>query len=374
MILDDTLLETARSLLHERFPDGAGSACAAYSLDGRVYTGTAAPNGSLEEPELAPIEDAAKNGELLVALVTLAWDGPGTAVLVRPPRAATLDRLQEQAQRHAQIAVGGDGEHVVVRALWELVRGNPNAALLAGNFGGGMKAIGPDLVSLAKDPGVPRTRAEFPAHLRLALDREEIRANARRPGHPTSSFVTPMHVDSVSLRQIWLAFEYASEKFVFGLVDSWRPRLAELGCNPQDVVHIKQGWEALRNSFGVLVIWVGTRRPVEKESPFNPYDASTLTAGVPIHEFLPLREPPAAPEEARNEALVRDLVEILAKKEGGFASYLRQRNLFRIDLFDGGGTGGCPFATMSAELFHETARTLESALSEGRILLSATAR
>ena len=370
MILDDALLDTARSLLLERFPHGPGMACAAYSLDGRVYTGVAHDAGARDaEPERAPIEDAARNGELLVALVTLTWDGPGSAVRVRAPLGGTLDRLQTQAQRHAQIAVDGEGGSVTVRALWELVAKNPNAALVAGNFGSGMKAIGPDLVSLAKDPGIPRTRAEFPSHLLAALSREEIRANARRPGHPTSSFVTPMHVESVSLRQVWLAFEWASEKFVFGLVDSWRPRLAELGCNAQDVVHIKQGWEALRNSFGALVIWVGTRRPVEKESPFNPYDASTLTAGVPIHEFLPLPEPPAAPQEARNAALVRSLVDVLGRKDGGFASYLKQRNLFRIDLFDGGGTGGCPFATMSTELFSEAAKTLDAALAEGRILL-----
>jgi hypothetical protein len=378
--VDQQLIDTAERLLYERFPQSPGRACAAYSRQGRIFTGILMKSErAMIEPEMGPIAESEKKGELITALVTLAWEGPGSPVVVRTPAPIILEHLQSQARRHAQIAVGGSiAETVAVRPLWELIRElSPqyylNKALIRGRFGGGMKAIADELVEFAKDPGVRRTRAEFSDTLVEGLKHKKIRDNAAAVGLPGSKFLTPTHLDSVSLRHIWLAFELASEKFTFEVIDSIRPKLADLGCNDADVVHIKQGLEALRNIFSVLVVLTGTRRRILNECPFYPYDSFRLQHGIPIHRYIQfelLDETLAEDTATRNHALVRQLIGVLAQSgEGGFTSYLRQRELFKVDLFNGGGAGYCPFSLMSNEIICATAIGLERALDERIVIL-----
>jgi hypothetical protein len=203
-----------------------------------------------------------------------------------------------------------------------------------------------------------------------ALAHEALRPNARAPAFGGSRFLQPAGLESVSLRHVWLAFELASEKFAFDVVDAITPALVELGCNDADVLHVRQGLEALRNVFGVLVVFVGTGAPVPNEGPFNPYWAATLTAGASIDQYFGKETLPEGGPAARNKALVRRLVSVLANRsEGSFPSYLRQRDVFRMDVFGGNGTGHCPFAVMSVEMLLETGRALESALADGLVLL-----
>lgn len=335
---------------------------------------------AMVEPEMGPISESEKRGELIAALVTLTWEGPGSPVVVRTPAPVILEHLQSQARRHAQIAVGGViVETVAVRPLWELIlelspQHYPNTALMNGSFGGGMKTIAHDLAEFAKDVGVRRTRAEFSDALVEGLKHEEIRENAAAPALPGSKFLTPTHLESVSLRHIWLAFELVSEEFTSDVIDWLRGKLTDLGCNEADVIHIKQGLEALRNIFAVLLVLTSTRRKVLNECPFYPYDSFRLQRGVPIHRYIqfePLEDTPAEDIAARNDALVRQLIRVLAqRKEGGFTSYLRQRELFSVDLFSGGGAGHCPFSIMSNEVVYATAIGLERALDERIVILA----
>jgi hypothetical protein len=183
--------------------------------------------------------------------------------------------------------------------------------------------------------------------------------------------MTPADLQSVTLRHIWLALEVTVEELADDLVDSVRPRLAELGCADADVVHVRQGIEALRNVLSVLIVLAGTRREVVKESPFNPYDAFRLQRGEPIHLAIAFEEPPPGDTASRNASLVRQLIAVLANRgQGGFASYLRQRELFKVDLFNGNGTGHCPFSALSTEIVFETAPALQRALDEGVLLLA----
>jgi hypothetical protein len=373
MIVDRDLVDIATRLLQERFAHHRGRACAAYGPDGRVFGGVSTDGaGEALEPELGVIAEAAEHGQVLTALVTVAREGDGAPVTVRPPPRPIIERLLGSARRHAQIAMeGAPGAAVSVRCLWELIPHGPNSALLRGRYGGGMKAIGAELAALARDVGVPLARAELRGRLQAALRSGAIRRNAAAPGFGGSALTTPANLPSVALRHIWLALELAVEQLTDDLVESLRPRLAELGCNDADVVHVKQGVEALRNVLSALIVLAGTRREVVKESPFNPYDAFRLQHGLPIHLVVPFAEPPPGDTAARNVALVRQLIGALSKRgDGGFAHYLRQRELFKVDLFQGGGTGHCPFAALSTEIVFEAALGLDEAL-EGRLLLLA---
>jgi hypothetical protein len=381
MHVDQALIDTAERLLRATFPGGPGQACAAYSRDGDIYIGTSMTTGSdLIDAEANPVFEAARRGELIAALVTVGWEGPGSPVVARVPRAKVLRDLQSQARRHAQIATSGSvTETVVVRPLWELTceldaQYNSNTALAKGHFGHGMKSIGGELEQFARDTGVFRTRAEFSDILVTALKCEKIRASASSVGAPGSKFLTPTRLDSVSLRHVWLAFELAAEQFTFDLVDSFRNRLSDLGGNEADIVHIKQGLEALRNIFSVLVVLTGTRLPVLNESPFYPYDSSVLHTGTPIHRYIrfdEIDEVRADEPSVRNNALIQQLVRVLANRGyGGFTSYIRQRGLFRVDLFDGGGPGHCPFSAVSNEIIYSTASGLERALREEVVILA----
>jgi hypothetical protein len=374
MIVDSYLIDAATRLLHERFPDRAGKACAAYGPSGRIFVGVAierAGDGPIE-PEFGAIGEAAAGRQIITALATVAWEGPGTPISIRAPAREVIGQLLNAARRHAQIAVeGAPGAAVFVRCLWELIPHGPNTALVTGRYGGGMKAIGPQLSALARDPGVPRARAELQPRLLAALRNEAIRRNAAAPGFGGSSLMTPADLQSVTLRHIWLALEVAVEELADDLVDSVRPRLAELGCADADVVHVRQGIEALRNVLSVLIVLAGTRREVVKESPFNPYDAFRLQRGEPIHLAIAFEEPPPGDTASRNASLVRQLIAVLANRgQGGFASYLRQRELFKVDLFNGNGTGHCPFSALSTEIVFETAPALQRALDEGVLLLA----
>ena len=167
----------------------------------------------------------------------------------------------------------------------------------------------------------------------------------------------------------------AGETFVYGFVDSLRPELTAIGCNEADIVHIKQGFEALRNTFSALFVFVGTQRPVLNECPFYPYDSFHLNDGLALDTYLRFSAPDDLSERLaiaeRNTILVQQLISVLASRdEGGFERYLRQRNLFSVDLFDGGGPGHCPFAGMSTEIIHASATALEEALAGGLVILA----
>lgn len=375
MYVDRELIDAAEQALRAGFPCSGGSACATYSSGGRLLTASHESSADLEA-----ISVCRTRGELITAMITLAWDGAGSTASVRPPAAAALAGLESQARRHAQIAVGGTPSSVVVRPLWELVleRGTDpwsNPARTEGRFGGGMKSIAAELFELAKIRGVARVRDDFSRLLLAALQHERIRANAAAPAPRGSQFVAPTQLDSVALRHLWLAFETAAESLVYGLVDVLRPELSAAGCNEADVVHIKQGFEALRNTFSALFVFVGTRQPVLNECPFYPYDSFRLREGVPLHAYLRLSAPgdPAlsAGVAECNERLVQQLISVLAsREEGGFARYLRQRNLFSVDLFDGGGPGHCPFAVMSIEIVHASAMAFTDALARRLLILA----
>jgi hypothetical protein len=122
-------------------------------------------------------------------------------------------------------------------------------------------------------------------------------------------------------------------------------------------------------------VFVGTRQPVLNECPFYPYDSFRLSEGVPLHAYLRFSGPDECSQAAGvagcNETLVRQLITVLASRdEGGFARYLRQRNLFSVDLFEGGGPGHCPFASMSTEIIHVSAVAFMEALARGLLILA----
>jgi hypothetical protein len=383
LVVDRDLFDVAASLLRRHFASGPGRACAAYSRSGRVLTGVLAAGARGDvEPEYDAMRESAACGELIAALVTVEWNGPGTPIMCRVPPAGILERLHRHARRHAQIAVAASpGQVPACRSLWELARETPpprNTALQEGNFGAGMKALAQPLMQLAQQKGVPRMRAAFARAVLDALDDVAVRRNAASPAPRGSRFLTPPQLESVGLRHVWLAFERAAEQFVFDLVDDIRPDLARLGCNGADIVHIKQGFEALRNVVAVAVTYAGTGTEVANECPFYPYDARILDAGLPLHEYVrcePLPPTVAADVARRNEALVRRLITMFSERgEGGFAAYLRQRKLFSVDIFDGGGTGHCPFASVSIELVHAMAVSLSRALDLGVIALEPDSR
>jgi hypothetical protein len=377
MIVDRSLVEEARRLLQEVFPDGPGRACAMYSVEGRLYTGAAAKRPSAEsapEPEEGPMGEAVGDGALIAASVTVGWDGPGTPVVCRTPAPSSLEKLAGAARRNAQVAVSSDIENLVVRPLSELIPERPNSLLMEGRYAGGMKAIGPQLTSMAREHGVPLVRVEFEALVLEALAKESVRRNAAAPAFAggEGAFATPMHLESVALRHVWLAFELAAIRFVVRMVDAMTASLEALGCGPGDLVHVKQGGEAVHNVFASLLVVVGRRSAIENEMPFFPYHAGLLRLGVPIDAYLALGPPPDEADTAlRNGMLVRELVRVLGNRgEGGLLAYLRQRRLYEIDVFGGGGTGHCPFSSVSGEMLLRTSAALERALAEGTVLLA----
>ena len=162
MDVDRALIDAAEAALRTGFPHSCGSACATYSSQGRLLTASHESSADLEA-----ISACRNSGELISAMITLAWNGGGSTASVRSPTRAVLEGLQSQARRHARVAVGGTPAAVVVRALWELVleRGTDpwsNPARTQGRFGGGMKAIAGELIELARTRGLARVRAGFP--------------------------------------------------------------------------------------------------------------------------------------------------------------------------------------------------------------------
>ena len=149
----------------------------------------------------------------------------------------------------------------------------------------------------------------------------------------------------------------------------------QLGCDEADSVHIKQGFEALRNVFAALVVFIETREPLRNECPFFPYDSLRLIDGEPMDAYLRPSppEPPAAglDEASRNTILVRQLASVLARSDdGGFAHYLRQRKLYQVDLFDGGGAGRCPFVPITEQIVFASAQVIDDALAQGLLPLA----
>lgn len=376
MNVDEKLIDAAEQRLRTEFPDRRGSACAVYSSHGQIITAS-----DREQADLAAIAACQACGEMIAALVSLSWSGARSAMIVKAPSARALEQLDQVGRRHAQIAVSGEvGDRLVIRPLWELIRQpDPNildtAGVPKGNFAWGMKAIGGDLQHVAKKSGVGAVRQHYPQLLLSALRDQPIRANAARPASVPSQFILPVHLPSVSLRHVWLAFERSAEQLVYGFIDSSVPRLTQLGCNRADVVHIKQGFEALRNSFAALVVFTGLRSPVLNECPFYPYHSFSLQHGVTLHEYVKVVPAGEADGETstvdRNTLLVRQLCSVLGSREpGGFAAYLRQRGLFKVDLFDGGGPGHCPFWVMSNEICYASAAILRQALESNLIILT----
>jgi len=377
MNVDQRLTAAAERMLRGDFPARVGCASAAYSNQGHLITATHATHSAW-----ALIEVCRAEGALIAALVTLARDGPGSAVRVQPPSPALLEALLSQTRRHAEIAVSGPPEAVLTRPLWELLAEAQLPALQAtaatappGRFAGGMKAIAAPLAALAREPGVARARVEFPPLLRAALQHPQARGGATTAAPRGSRFLQPAQLHSVSLRCLWLAFEMAAEQFVYGFVDELRPQLEALGCDEADRVHVKQGFEALRNTFSALVVFIETRAPVRNECPFFPYDSLRLTDGMPMDAYLrpsPPDPPRAGLDEAsRNTILVRQLASVLARSDdGGFARYLRQRKLYQVDLFDGGGAGHCPFVPITEQIVFASAQVIEDALAQGLLPLA----
>lgn len=378
MNVDARLIGSARELLERRFGARPGVAVAAYSRSGRLFEWTARPDGLVGEKEHRPLADVIETDELIVALISLARERTGEPARVRAPDARMLDRLQECCRRHAQIAVSGSPDSGVrTRPLWELVADTltqlPNTALTQGRYGDGMKPIARELTDMAARVGAPRAREAFAEQVSETFADEAVRTGATHRASEGGTFPTPMHLESISLRHAWLAFERAAERFVYEIVDRLQPELAMLGCNAADVVHVKQGFEALRNAFAVLVLAVGDRGPVANESPFYPYASSMLRRGDPIDRYLRLWE--MAPGQRRssrevNGLLVNQLADLLTRQgEGGFVAYIQQRGLYRVDLFNGGGTRHCPFAQMSNAMLVAAGNGIDRASREGSILL-----
>jgi len=276
MNVDHHLIAEASRLLGDSSANKVVQACAAYSRHGTLITGVSATKDEPSEAVMAVVSKSREIGDQIAALVMLQQNVSGT-VAVQAPTSATLEHLSEQARRHAQIAVNGTaGGSISVRPLWELIHdfttsGGSNAALLQGRFGAGMKQIAHKLAEFAKETGVPNARSQFADRLVEVLERDPVRAKARSAAPSGSKFISPAQLDSVSLRHAWLGFEIAAEEFAYEIIDSLRPELVALGCNAADVVHIKQGVEALRNIVSVLIVLTGTRHAVANECPFHPY-------------------------------------------------------------------------------------------------------
>lgn len=375
MIVDQELLERATRLLGEQFPDRPGQACAMYSVEGKIYTGVSSAGPPAVEAETTPIFEVAKNRDMIAASVTVSWDGPGSSVRCRTPPAPVLHGLHHAARREAQIAIDGPANagEVATRALRELIRDPPNTAFLSGNFGGGMKAITHELNALAKERGLPAARAEFQRYLSAALnDALVLKTAQHRTRAEPDTFFMPTSLGSVSLRHIWLALDLASVRFTNDLVAELTPELTAIGCNEFDLVHIKQAIHAFRYTAANAIVLVETRAVIKDEIPFNPTMGLALVHGVPMHAYIRLDPPAPAKDVAeKNLGLVQQLVQVLAnKQEGGLFAYARQRGLFTLDVFDGGGPGRCPFWQVSGEMFQETAAALERALHQGAILLA----
>lgn len=375
MIVDDELITTARRLLEARFPDREGRAAAMYGASGRMYTGVSVPGSTPETglaPETGPLCEAYKRADLIMASVTVGWKGPGTPIWYLSPGGASLDRLVQCAHRDAQIVVHDffDKANIVVKPLRELVPYHVTEAAIDQVHHLGMKAIGAELVALSRVRGVPAARERFPSYFAAGLrDATLARAWAKRSYNgDAAAFVLPIHLESIALRQLWFAFEAATLLFIDDFVNGERGALEGLGANDSDIFHVKQGGEALRHVFGNLLVLVETRSEIPNELPFRPYHSHKLKVGVPMHQAIAL-PPPIAPDDPdRQEALVRQVSAILCERgAGGMAAYLRQRQLFGVDVFRGHGPGQCPFALMATQVLVEAAAVLEVALADGVI-------
>jgi hypothetical protein len=361
MEVDVQLIDAAAAAL--RGPSVDRCACAAYAQGGELVVET---GGSAERRIVARFAAA---GRLIAAVATLEASPEGPILGVRRPDARTLDAIARQARRHTPIAVAGSWPGAVtVRPLWELlldagVPADANPARDAGRFGRGMKAIAAELGALATSVPAQVTAEEFQLRMLSTLSDPRLREIAKRPAPIGSAYPTPGQLPSPALRHVWLAFEEAAEAFVYEFVDAQRGRLSELGCNEADVVHVKQGFEALRNAVAVLIVHVAVGGPVANECPFFPYGTGLLEHGVPLNRYL------ARPDDDLGTSAVARLAALLARTEpGGFLPYLRQRRLFSVDLFDGGGTGHCPFAPLTAALLAGFARALDAARERGDLL------
>jgi hypothetical protein len=373
MDVDSELLDAAESALRTH-PNHLAYVCAAYSNRGRLFL--EAGLSSLEE---AVTSRCRATGELIAALASVTWHGDGCRIAIRAPASQTIQCISTQARRHARIAVSGWlPDQIVVRALWEILRELSPEALInvareQGRFGQGMKSIAAELSSLASGPGVAYVDQHLCAAMLRALQHPKTRSMAASRAHWGSQFLSPLQLESISLRHLWLALEMATEEVVLDFVDSMRRELSAIGCTDADIIHIKQGFEALRNTLSALFVAVGTGRPVYNECPFYPYHSLCLRSGIPLHEYVERREPRDASDlspSERNRRLVSSLSNVLAEPgEGGFIKYLRQRRLFTVDLFDGHGPGHCPFAPMSVRLIQAAAAAFQHASRQELILL-----
>jgi hypothetical protein len=367
MIVDGTLLDAAHLALERHCPGGPGGAAAACLRQGEMLAEAAGGAAGARSAALALLDAAAARGEMIVSFLLLRRDAEGPA-RIETPDAQLLSCLQSQCRRHAQIALaGGPDDGLAAAPLWQLLAEDEpapaNSALDAGRFGSGMKPIAALLVSLSRTLGAPRAATAFGALLTEALADSAVRRAAAARAAAGGRFVTPPQLESPALRHAWHAFETASERFVFDLVKAAEPRLRAAGCNQADLVHIRQGVEALRNAFSVLLVWCERQEEVRNELPFYPYDATWPCSGAPIHLYL---------DGGGASAPLDRLIEALRPRAGaGFAAYLRQRGVYRVDLFAGGGTGHCPFSLTSEAMLAATGAALEAARDRGHILADA---
>ncbi len=368
-------MELAKAVLESSFPTGPGRVCAMISFDGTVYTGALDPGPPPVEPEVGPMEQARVAKDVIAASVTVSWEGPGSSLRFRTPSETVLRSLHFTARREALIAVDGpfDPKLIPSQPLRELINVAPNAALLGGNFGAGMKAIKSELNQLARDPGMPTARAEFARYVNECLNESSVLSGAEvRIAHVDGSFFMPTSLASIALRHAWLAIDLAAVRFTHDLVQTMRPRLIEIGCNEADLVHIKQAIHAFRYSVANALVYVELRGPVEHEIPFYPSGNLVLAEGVAMHEYVAL--PPldlALEGRARERKLITDLAELMGSpSKGGLFEYARQRGIYTLDVFSGGGPGRCPFWRVSGEMFQQAAKALEIALHLGTIRLA----
>ena len=373
MIVDDALITAARTLLQARFPDREGRATAMYGASGRLYVGVAIPSSTPETglgPETGPICEAYLRNDTITASVTVGWKGPGTAIWFLSPSGEALDRLVQAAHRDAQIVVHDffDKANIVVKPLRELVPYHVTEAAIDQVYHLGMKAIAPGLVALSRDRGVPAARRQFPDYLGAAL-REPTLVGAwskRSFNGDAAAFVLPIHLESAALRQIWFAIEMATLAFLSEFVDAETATLEALGANESDRFHIKQGGEALRHVMGNVLVLVEKRSEIANELPFRPYFSHKLKVGVPMHLAIALPPPIALDDPHREVTLVRHVIGALSERgAGGVLGYIRQRQLFGVDVFRGHGPGQCPFALMASQMILETGPVLERALTDG---------
>ncbi len=233
-----------------------------------------------------------------------------------------------------------------------------------GNFDDGMKPLTKQLRELARVQAVPMARNQWNGCLRSALESPLVKEYSTPRGKPRHPFDYhhPNELASARLRHVWNAFEAASHAFFGAIWDEHDGALRSLDLNDSDLLHLRQGSEALRFVFSNLLIWVGFHKPIASELPFAPYTTARLTEGEPMHiAFRHVAEPVEMDPIEELSAL------LTTRGPGGIAHYLRERQLFSHKVFHN-GTGRCPFDAVAIEIYRQTGEEILAAQEAGILL------